>query len=31
MLKVSVLTVGRDRGLAKAWLYSHIKDNGPFA
>ena len=28
VLEVSVITVARDWKLAKAWLYTHLKDNG---
>lgn len=31
VLKVSVVTVARDWKLAKAWLYTHIEDNGEHA
>ena len=31
VLQVSVITVARDWKLAKAWLYTHIKENGQHA
>jgi RNA polymerase sigma factor (TIGR02999 family) len=31
VLQVSVITVARDWKLAKAWLYTHINDNGQHA
>jgi hypothetical protein len=31
VLQVSVITVARDWKLAKAWLYTHIEDNGEHA
>jgi RNA polymerase sigma factor (TIGR02999 family) len=31
VLHVSVITVAREWNLAKAWLYTHIEDNGEYA